>query len=37
MQGRNVIIFKHTSNNYGILSYKPHPSQRGRVWSCCNH
>ena len=20
-----------------ILSYKLHPSQRGRVWSCCNH
>ena len=19
------------------MSRKPHPSQRGRVWSCCNH
>ena len=36
MQGCNVIMFQN-QNNYSILSYKPHPSQRGRVWSCCNH
>ena len=27
----------HKTTRLTILSFKLHPSQRGRVWSCCNH